>query len=486
MSLEEKMTPNRRSKIPHPALIALTALFVLAPSAPAEDPAPPQEIRVDDLRSRTDGSDWPAFLGPTGDGKSPETGIRKDWSQGLPIAWQLELGEGYSAPSVAQGRIFVFDREKDEARLRCLRSETGEELWQSTYPTTYEDMYDYSGGPRTSPVIDEGRVFVFGVDGRLRAHHAGTGDVLWEVDTEKAYGVQQNFFGVGSTPVIEGNLLIAQVGGSPPDSPGVQSGKVKPNGTAIVAFDKTTGKEVYRLGDELASYASLKLADIDGERWGFAFVRGGLLGFDPVRGQQRFHFPWRATRLESVNASTPVVVGRRVLITESYGPGGVLLEIPEEGCDDGCEPKVVWKDARRHRSVACHWSTPIHHEGVIYTSSGAHSGNAELRAVDFDTGEVLWTVPGKRRSTLLQVDGHFVVLGEYGELWLVEVNPEKYVEVGEWIPKNQKGDPLLAFPAWNAPILAQGLLYVRGKDRLLALELIPPSSSSGAGASGVE
>ena len=431
------------------------------------EPAAQREEQVPDLRSRKTGDDWPRFLGPTQDGKSSETGIRTDWSAGLPVVWQLELGEGYSAPTTSKGRIFIFDRLGNNIRLRALTSEGGDELWSSTYPTDYEDMYNYSGGPRTSPVVDEGRVYAYGPEGRLRCHRVVDGELCWELDTQKAYGVKQNFFGVGSTPAIHGDLLITQIGGSPADSSGIQSGSAQSNGTGIVAFDKFTGEERYRLADELASYASIRVAKIDGRAQAFGFTRGGLVGFEPGSGKQSFFFPWRAKKLESVNAATPVVIGDRVFITESYGRGGALLRVA------GGEAKVIWQDERRKKSIESHWATPIHVDGVLYGCSGQSTGNAQLRAVSLESGQVLWKQPGLGRTTLLLVEDHFVVLGEYGEMLLVKVDPESYQEVTRWTPIGEVDQPLVAFPAWNGPILSHGLLYVRGKDRLLALELIP-------------
>ena len=423
--------------------------------------------QVPDLRSRKTGEDWPRFLGPTQDGKSSETGIRTDWSNGLPLAWQIELGEGYSAPTTSMGRLFMFDRLGNKIRLRALSSEDGAELWSKTYPTDYEDMYNYSGGPRTSPVVDGGRVYAFGPEGQLRCYRVVDGELCWQLDTQKTYGVQQNFFGVGSTPVVYGDLLITQIGGSPADSPGIQSGAAKPNGTGIVAFDKFTGEERYRLADELASYATIRVAEINGQDRAFAFTRGGLVGFEPAGGKQGFFFPWRAKKLESVNAATPVVVDHRVFITESYGPGGVLLRVADD------KPEVVWQDERRKKSIESHWATPIHLDGVLYGCSGQSTGNGELRAVSLKDGSVLWKKRGFGRTTLLYADGHFVVLGEYGEMMLMKADPASFQAVTQWTPTGEAEQPLLAFPAWNGPILSHGLLYVRGKDRLLALELIP-------------
>ena len=422
------------------------------------------------------GQDWPRFLGPAGDGKSAEGPVT--WpAAGPPVLWHHEVGEGYSMPSVADGRLFLFDRLGDRARLTCLDARTGEERWQSTYETAYEDYYGYSVGPRAMPLVDGERVYSFGVEGRLRAHRVSDGKLLWDVDTAARFGVVQNFFGVGASPIVEGDLLIAQIGGSPPDSPRVHSGQVQGAGSGLVAFDKKTGEVCWQATDELASYASLQAATIGDRRWGFAFTRGGLVGFAPATGKVDFFFPWRAKKLESVNASTPVVVGDRVFVTESYGPGGALLQVRPGGYE------VVWKDQPRKESLASHWSTAVHHDGVLYGSSGQSRGNAELRAVDLDTGEVLWSEPGLGRSTLLYVDGHFVVLTEGGKILWVKADPERYAPLAELELVAGKNDPgglepgtkLLTFPAWNAPVLAQGLLYVRGKDRLVALELIPTS-----------
>ena len=444
-----------------------SATTAKAKSLPKVQSPPKPAFPPKDLRSRKQGQDWPRFLGPNYDGKSPETGIRTDWSKGLPILWQTEMGEGYAAPVTSLGRIFLFDRVKNEARLRCLHSETGEELWRRTYPTTYEDMYNYSGGPRAAPLVDESTVFIFGVDGMLQARNVPDGELIWQVETSPVYGVRQNFFGAGASPAVFGDLLLVLVGGSPKDSPGIQSGQVTSNGTGIVAFHKETGEEVYRLGNYLASYASLVLTQWDDEPWAFAFTRGGLAAFDPKAGEERFFLPWRAKMLESVNAATPVVLDRRVFITETYGPGAAMVAVENN------EPRILWQDTRRQRSLASHWATPIHVDGHLYGSSGRATGNGELRSIDLKNGEVKWRERGLGRASVLFVDGHFVVLGEYGELRLVRATPESYQERGRWEPKDDQGKPLLAHPAWNAPILSHGMLYVRGKDRLLALDLIP-------------
>ena len=421
--------------------------------------------------------DWPGLLGPNRDGRSAETGLDFGWGEGGPsLVWEAAAGLGFSAPAIAGGRVFFFDRQGDEARLRSLDAATGEVLWRSTYPTNYEDYYGYSPGPRAPPLVDGDRVYTFGVEGRLRCLDARVGALRWEIDTAERFSVAQNFFGVGASPLVEGDLLIVPVGGSPKDSPKIHSGQVRGNGAGLVAFDKLTGALRWSVTDELASYSSPVTASLHGRRFGFAFLRGGLVAFDPASGKVDFTFPWRSPKLESVNAATPVVVGDRVLLSESYGPGGVLLRVRPDGA-----PEVVWKDppVARQQSLRLHFMTPIVHEGTIYASSGSGAGDAELRAVSLETGVVLWRQPGLGRATLLFADRHLIVLTEFGRLLVVRPNPKRYEVVADGTPSRPgaAGESLLGSPSWAPPALAQGRLYLRGKDRLAAFRLVPAPST---------
>ncbi len=452
----------------------LLSLCLLVGQTPATDPELEQPII--DLGTRETGVDWPAFLGPNGNSKSPETGILKNWpKEGPRKVWEHAIGKGYAMPVIANGRLLHFDRVGDQAQLHCLQSETGKPLWNFSYETAYEDLYGYNNGPRCCPVVDENRVFIFGPEGMLHCLRLSDGKLLWKVNTKTQFGVVQNFFGVGATPVVHGDLLIVQIGGSkkePTNRPPGQLERIQGNGTGVVAFDKRNGKVIYSLSDELASYASPTLARAKGRNWCFVFARGGLIGFNPDNGRMDFHYPWRARQRESVNASNPVVVENSVFISETYGPGSSLLQFNPEKID------VIWRDSAktRRKAMQTHWNTPIYHKGFLYGSSGRHSANAELRCIDWNTGEVQWSQKGLARCSLLYVDGHFVCLGEYGTLRLLRANPEKFEQVAETVLLPQdpgEGERPLQYPAWAAPILSHGLLYVRGRDRLMCLELIP-------------
>lgn len=436
-----------------------------------------------DLWTRKKGVDWPDFLGPNRDSKSPETGIISPWpATGLKIVWQRELQTGYGIGTISKGRMYHFERQGKQATLLCLKAETGDELWRFQYPTDYEDLLGYNNGPRCSPVIDGDRVYIYGAEGMLHCLQAGDGKLVWKLDVNTKYGVAQNFFGVGSTPVIDGDLLICMVGGSPPGSPGLyeSGGRIDGNGTGIVAFNKFTGEAKYAITDELASYSSPQLVTIDGRRWCFMFARGGLVGFEPASGKVDFQYPWRSPKLESVNAATPVVVGNEVFISETYSVGSSLLRVKPGGYE------LVWADdpsPRQPKALLAHWNTGIYVDGYLYACSGRNPPDADLRCIEWKTGKVQWIeqMPPetRERSSLLYADGHFVQLGEYGTLKLIRVNPKKYELVSEMELLAEVSNPafrprpLLKYPAWAAPILSHGLLYVRGDDRLVCLELIP-------------
>ena len=452
----------------------LTLLLALPACAPAAD-APrlgaddtatvPKPGAADRARPTRDGVDWPRFLGPTGDNASPEKGILTTWPRdGLRKVWDCKLGQGYAPPVVVAGKLYQADKAGDYARVTCRNAETGEVVWVHEAPSKYEDYYGYDSGPRCCPVVDGDRVYLHGVEGMLTCLASADKKEFWKVDTRAKYHVHQNFFGVGSTPVVEGDLLIVAVGGSPPGPRPADFRTVKPNGTAIVAFDTKTGAVRYEAGDELASYASPAVVAVNGKRLGLYFARGGLLGFDPRTGKAEFHYPWRAKIEESVNAANPVVVGDTVLVTECYGVGAACLKLKPGAAEE------VWTDRdkeRAEKSLMAHWNTPIHDAGYVYGSSGRHTNEADLRCVELATGRVAWSQRRTTRCTLLKVDGHFLSLGEGGELRLFKANPERYEEVARW------ESPDLDYPAWAPPVLSRGLLYVRGKDRLVCYELIP-------------
>ena len=402
-------------------------------------------------------SDWATFLGPTHNAKSPETKLLKHWPESGPsLVWERRVGSGYAAPAVAGGRLVYYHRVGDEARLDCLEPETGALIWTASHPCSYRDRYEFSNGPRARPVIDGDRIYTVDPEGKLHCWNLATGDIVWKNDTKRVFNVRANFFGVGSTPLVMGDLLIMNVGGQ--------------GGPCVVAFNKRNGEVVWRAGDLWGdSYASPIPAVIHGEPRLFVFAggaseppTGGLLSIDPRTGNIDGRFPFRAKRYESVSASSPVVLNDQVLITSAYRTGSALLNLSSSG-----SLELAWKS----QGLGAEFATPIFHDGYLYGFDGGSKAKASLVCLNPQTGKRLWQAQpsweetvirhGKKQSmsfgiyrgSLLYADGHLLCLSEMGHLLWLDLSPEGYKEIS-------RARLFTADESFTMPVLSRGLLYV--------------------------
>ena len=458
-------------------LLAVTLVTASSP-LPAADPPP-----ATDLSTRA-GEDWGTFLGPAGTGASSLVGIASPWgAPGPRVVWHAAMGEGYCAPAVAGGRAFLFDRVENRLRLRAVEAETGRPLWEAGRDVVYTDSFGYDGGPRAQPVVSGDRLLTSGPDGKLECRAIVDGSLLWEVDTSATYHVIQNFFGVGTAPLVVGpqaggaeerTLVVVQVGGSrggaSPAAP-ERLDLVKGLDSGLVAFDLDTGAEVWRATNQLASYSVPVLATIGGRPLILAWMRDDLVAVEPATGKLLDRFRWRSDELFSVVAASPVVSGDQILLSECYGPGSVLLEVEKESFR---ELRRDRPGARPRQALKTHWNTPVLQDGYVYGSSGRNAGDAQLVCVNWNTGVVGWSEGGLGRASTTLVDGHLLVLGEYGDLVLARATAEKYDELSRVRPVDAaSGRELLVAPCWAAPVIARGLLFVRGNGRVVCLDLLP-------------
>ncbi len=426
------------------------------------------------------GADWPDFLGPNRDAVSAETGLAARVPEaGFPVAWEREVGTGYSAPSVLGDTLVVFHRQGAEEVVEAVDAATGRTRWRSAYPSAFRDPYGYNNGPRCAPVMSADRVYTFGAEGRLTAWALADGKALWHRDTAREFEVPEAFFGVGSTPLLEGGRLLVMVGGQP-DS-------------GVIAVDPATGRTLWesvgrrnwegqpmhdwpgdrrvewRSWEKTASYASPVAATVNGERLVYACMRQGLVALNPVDGRVRFSRWFRARVDESVNAMTPVVAGDDVLISSAYYRSGSVRLHVEPGNTNATE---VWKGL----GLEMHWSQPVLVDGHLYGFSGRNEPDARFRCVDFATGAVKWErdeswpkfggrqPPVFGRGALVRVEGRLLALGEGGLLGMFDPDPSGCRELGRWQV------PSLKFPCWAGPVIASRRIYLRSEDRLVCLE----------------
>lgn len=449
-------------------VLSIVALFAFA--ALAADPPKAHQRTVFHSEPRAlspaaKTSDWTSFLGPTHNMRSPETKLLAAIpAEGPTLLWEMRKGTGYSAPAVAGNRLVYLHRLGDQELIECLRPETGEPLWQRSYPTTFSDRYGYNNGPRASAVIDGERVYTYGAQGILHSLELASGAVLWRRNLAKDFKVPQDFFGTATTPLVEGDLLVVAVGA--------------PGGPTVVALDKTTGETRWRAGKEWGpSYASPFPLTLNGKRRAMVFAggesrppTGGLLSIDPASGKLDFAFPWRSKSYESVNASTPLLVGDdRILISASYKTGAALLRIGPD-----FKHELEWTSPE----LDLHWTSAVEHQGHLYGFAGRNEPDAGLVCLKLSTGETVWrkvlewsesvSVNGAERTIyggplrgwLMPVDGRFLALGEHGHLMWLALSPTG--------PKIlSKARLFLARESWTPPVLSRGLLYVAQNTRSL-------------------
>jgi outer membrane protein assembly factor BamB len=432
-------------------LHTLAAQVMLGRAALAQAPAPrtPKPLRSDAVVE-----DWTSFLGPTHNAVSAETRLSRTLPP--PVLWEFPKGTGYASPAIAGDRLLFFHRVGDEEIVECLQAVTGTSHWRFRYATAFEDRYGYNNGPRSSPVIQNDRVYTMGAEGKLHCLSLGSGTVVWKRDLRAEYAVRQDFFGTASTPLIDDAVLVVNVGA--------------PGGPSVVGLDTATGREVWRAGNEWGpSYASPVPAIVHGKRRVFVFAggesdppAGGLMSIDPATGRVDFTFPWRSRTRESVNASCPVVFDNKVFVSASYRTGSALLEVRPDFTH-----RVLWTT----QEFGLHFNTAIHREGYLYGFDGRNEPDASLACLDARTGRVVWRqtpewtdtldlrgrmeqrVMGTYRGALLAADGQFLCLGELGHLLWMELTPKGYKEVSRaWL--------FAAGESWVLPVLSRGLLYV--------------------------
>lgn len=427
---------------------------------------------------------WPRFLGPNGDGSSPETGLIQALpAQGPRLLWSKPVGTGYGAPSVWGDQLVLHHRLGNHEIVQALNTDTGKESWKHESPTEYQDPYGYNNGPRSTPCLTKDRCYTFGVEGRLLCLDRVSGRLIWERDTAKDWQIPQAFFGVGSTPLLEENRLIVMVGGQ--------------TNSGVVAFNAENGKTLWesvgqknwegqkKIGwrgepivswqtwEKQASYSSPVAATIHGQRHILCLTRQGLVSLDPANGEVRFSFWFRSFANDSVNAMNPVVMDDLILISAAYyRVGSVVLRVKP----DGRAVEEVW----RGTSLETHWMTPILKDGFLYASSGRNEPDARLRCVEMKTGRVAWDrdeswqphsaeqPPVFGRSSFIVADNRLIALGEGGLLGLFKLNPEKLEEVSRFQV------PDLQYPCWAAPVLSGKRLFLRNERRLVCYDLALP------------
>lgn len=384
--------------------------------------------------------DWPQILGPTRNGIAENERLAEAFPAGGPkTVWEREVGEGLAGVAVARGVAVLFHRRSDEEIVEGMDALTGKPLWKAAFPTRYAGAIAEDNGPRCVPVIHKDLVIVFGAEGNLHCVALKTGKKLWSRPAYKDFGGDEGYFGAGSTPIVEGEKLLVNVGGK---------------GAGLVAFALADGKTLWQATDEGASYSSPVAVTLDGVRHVIFVTRLNAVSVNPENGAVRFRIPFGA-RGPTVNGASPLVIDGQLFLSASYGIGATLAKIGKTSASE------VWSS---NDVMSSQYTTCVYADGSLYGIDGRQDqGVARLRCIDPKSGDVRWTKEGFGMATLILADGKLVLLKTDGNLVLAAASPKGYHDLASAAVFTSTARPL--------PALSNGLLYARDTRVLKCINL---------------
>ena len=430
-------------------------------------------------------TDWPEFRGKGRLGVWDEAGIVETFpAGGLPVLWRTPIKAGFSGPAVADGRVFVTDfspiepgeappadagvlagalnRFSDMERAHALDEKTGEVLWTHQWLTGYGSLaFNWAIGPRATPTVDGDRVYVLGAMGNLVCLDVETGRVVWEKDYVEDYGADIPPWGFSGAPLVDGNLLIALVGGA--------------DDAKVVAFDKMTGTEMWRAlpSNSEPGYSQPVIFTVGGVRQLIIWHPAALSSLDPTTGKVYWEEPWRTNLGMSI--STPVLSGRRLVVTSFYN-GMLMVELDE----NTPTARLLWRGKSDSEintdTIHSTVNTPIIQGDYVYGIGSF----GEFRALSAATGERVWetqevTVERARWASGLMVQhgDRVFINNDRGELIMARLSGDGFEEISRThlidptSPPGNRRD--LKTVNWTHPAYTNRHIYVRNDQEIVAL-----------------
>jgi len=341
--------------------------------------------------------------------------------------------------SIADGRLFTLGNKDETDTIYCFDAQSGKEVWKYSYPCALDPIY-YEGGPGSTPTVDRTKVYTFSKRGHLFCFNASDGKVLWRHNLMEELLVAKPRWGFAGSPLIEGSLVLLNVGG------------------AGAALDKSTGKVAWKSDTNIAGYATPVPFTANGEGCAALFSGKALVGVRARDGKELWQFPW--VERWNLNAADPLLIGNNFFIS-SFGQGCALLQVHPEG------PKAVWEN----KVISHHFNCGVHLRGFIYGINGnTDQPEKDLRCIEAATGEIKWKQSGIGLGSLMAADGKLIVLTDRGELLVASATPEGFKPIAR--------AQVLGGKCWTTPVLANGRIYCRNAEgTLLCLDVGGPGGS---------
>jgi outer membrane protein assembly factor BamB len=400
-------------------------------------------------------ADWPQYLGPTRTAVASETGLARTWPAGGPkVLWAIPLGEGFCAPAVYGGNIYILDRSgSDKDVARCLELATGQDKWRTEYEAKGGNLGGFPGS-RQTPSVDEQHVYTVGPYGHVKCFERAAGKEVWGADLQKDFGTRLPMWGFSQSPVLYGEtvLLAAQ-------SP--QAG--------VVAFNKNNGQVAWK-SDPLpgsAGYVALTLTSVANVDQVIAISagdrgpKGAVCGFDAKTGKKLWQYDGWQCRIP-IPPATPIGDGR-FFITAEYGANSVMIQVSKEG--DAFAVKELFKTDKCESQI----HPPILYKDHLYVNSNGNRRNDGMICLDLQ-GNLKWKTdrnPNFEKGGFILADGLIYNLeGNNGTLRLIEPNPEGYKELAQAKVLDSGKERM-----WAPLVLVDGKLLVRSQEEMKCLDV---------------
>ncbi|MBP7827897.1 MAG: PQQ-like beta-propeller repeat protein [Verrucomicrobia bacterium] len=363
-------------------------------------------------------ADWPRWRGPELNGISRETGWLTSWPDGGPkVLWKARVGTGFSSFAIAQGRAYTMGNANDTDSVFCFDAATGRVIWRHDYPAPL-DANSYEGGTSATPTVDGDRVYTLSKRGVMFCLDAAKGTVIWTKPLAEELGAAMPTWGFAGSVLVEGDLLLVNVGST---------------GTAL---QKDNGTVVWSHGTGEAGYATPVPFTSAGTRAAVLFTREHVVAVTVADGKELWRYPWK-TRYD-VNAADPILAGDQVFVSSGYNRGASVIQIT------GSTAEKVWEN----RNMRNHFNSCVRWEGHLYGVD-----ETELRCLVWDTGEVKWSDRKFGKGSLMLADGHLIALSEKGELMVAPARPTEFKPLAR--------AQVIGGKCWTTPVLANGRIYCR-------------------------
>lgn len=402
-------------------------------------------------------ADWPQWRGPNRDGHATPQSLLQQWPDGGPqLKWQAEnLGRGYSSVSVVGNRLYTMGSLQQKCVLICLDASSGDLIWQqnvSRAGTRKDYNVGWGAGPRGTPTIDGGQVFVLTDVGVLAGLDSESGALQWSIDLVKDHGGEIPEWGYSESPLVDGNRVVI--------TPGEKN--------FMIAVDRSNGKQVWasRDVDARAQYVSVMKGSVGDRSFYVTASAPGLFAFDTESGENLFRDTTTGNGIAVV--PTPVLSETFLYHSSAYGAGNTLLKLAASGT--GIDAESIYHLSGK--SMENHHGGFVLVEGVIYGFTNANRGN--WLAQDLRSGRTLWreSVRPNRSGSICFADGRLYCYNDdEGSVLLVQPDRQVFIQKGKLqIPEQTRLDRGSG-AIWAHPVVANQTLFIRDQDLMFAYDI---------------